>query len=61
MECYFFLLAGLMIVNFVIFLYVASRYKYRTAPKESEKTANDREEDQLDEPEVWCSKICLKN
>lgn len=52
MECYFFLLAGLMIVNFVIFLYVASRYKYRTAPKESEKTANDREEDQLDEPEV---------
>lgn len=52
MECYFFLLAGLMIVNFVIFVYVASRYKYRTAPKESEKTANDREEDQLDEPEV---------
>lgn len=52
MECYFFLLAGLMIVNFVIFLYVASRYKYRNVPKESEKTVNDREEDQLDEPEV---------
>ena len=33
MEYFFFLLAGLMMVNFVVFLFIASSYKYTTAPK----------------------------
>ena len=33
LEYFFFLLAGLMIVNFVVFLYIASSYKYKTLPK----------------------------
>ena len=32
-ENFFFLLAGLMMVNFVVFLFVASSYKYNTAPR----------------------------
>ena len=41
LEYFFFLLAGLMIVNFVVFLYVASSYKYKTAPKREEIIPND--------------------
>ena len=33
MENFFFLLAGLMIVNFVVFLYVATSYIYKTSPR----------------------------
>lgn len=33
MENFFFLLAGLMIVNFVVFLFVASSYIYKTSPR----------------------------
>ena len=33
MENFFFLLAGLMLVNFVVFLFIASSYKYKTAPR----------------------------
>ena len=33
LEYFFFLLAGLMVVNFVVFLYIASSYKYKAAPK----------------------------
>jgi len=33
LENFFFLLAGLMLVNFVVFLFVASSYKYKTAPR----------------------------
>ena len=33
MEYFFFLLAGLMMVNFVVFLFIASSYKYKTAPR----------------------------
>ena len=36
LECFFFLLAGLMMVNFVLFLFIASSYKYKTAPKREE-------------------------
>ena len=30
-EYFFFLLAGLMMLNFLVFLYVASSYKYKTS------------------------------
>ena len=33
LEYFFFLLAGLMVVNFVVFLFVASSYKYKTTPR----------------------------
>ena len=32
LEYFFFLLAGLMMVNFLVFLYIASSYKYKAAP-----------------------------
>ena len=32
LECFFFLLAGLMMVNFLVFLGIASSYKYKGAP-----------------------------
>jgi len=30
MEYFFFMLSGLMLINFVVFLYIASSYKYKT-------------------------------
>ena len=33
LEYFFFLLAGLMMVNFVVFLFISSSYKYKTAPR----------------------------
>ena len=41
MEYFFFLLSGLMLINFVVFLYVASSYKYKTVPKRTLQTAKD--------------------
>lgn len=41
MEYFFFLLSGLMLINFVVFLYVASSYKYKTVPKRTLQTAQD--------------------
>ena len=41
MEYFFFLLSGLMLINFVVFLYVASSYKYKTVPKRTLRTAQD--------------------
>ena len=43
LECFFFLLAGITIVTFVIFTFVASRYTYKKQPIRSE----DGEEPQL--------------
>ena len=36
LEYFFFLLAGLMVVNFLVFLYIASSYKYKAVPKRSD-------------------------
>ena len=41
LEYFFFLLAGLMVVSFVVFLYVASSYKYKAAPKRTEEIVKD--------------------
>ena len=41
LEYFFFLLAGLMVVNFVVFLYIASSYKYKAAPKRTEEIVKD--------------------
>ena len=46
MEYFFFLLSGLMLINFVVFLYIASSYKYKTVPKRTNETANDLDTDQ---------------
>ena len=41
MEYFFFLLAGLMLINFVVFLYVASSYKYKTVCKRTKEALKD--------------------
>ena len=41
LEYFFFLLAGLMMVNFVVFLYVASSYQYKASPKRTDETVKD--------------------
>ena len=43
LECFFFLLAGITIVTFVIFTFVASRYTYKKQPIRTE----DGEDSQL--------------
>lgn len=41
MEYFFFLLFGLMLINFGVFLYINSSYKYKTVPKKTKKIAKD--------------------
>ena len=41
LEYFFFLLAGLMLVNFVVFIYIASSYKYKALPKKTEEMVKD--------------------
>jgi len=41
MEYFYFLLSGLMLINFVVFLYIASSYKYKTVPKKTKEIAED--------------------
>ena len=41
MENFYFLLAGLMLINFCVFLYIASSYKYKTVLKRTKQTAED--------------------
>ena len=41
MEYFYFLLSGLMLINFVVFLYIASSYKYKTVPKKRKEIAED--------------------
>ena len=41
MEYFFFLLAGLMLINYVVFLYIASSYKYKAVPKTTKEIAKD--------------------
>ena len=47
MEYFFFLLFGLMLINFGVFLYVASSYKYKTVSKERKEIAKDLNTGQL--------------
>lgn len=46
MECFFFLLFGLMLINFGVFLYICSSYKYKAVPKRTLQTAKDLDTDQ---------------
>ena len=41
LEGFFFVLAGLMLVNFVAFLFVAPSYKYKPLPKRTEVITED--------------------
>jgi len=41
MEYFFFLLSGLMLINFGVFLYIASSYKYKTVPKKRYEITKD--------------------
>jgi len=41
MEYFFFLLSGLMLINYVVFLYIASSYKYKTEPKRTTEITKD--------------------
>ena len=41
LEYFFFLLAGLMLFNFVVFLFIASSYKYKPLPKRTEEIVKD--------------------
>ncbi|XP_078366305.1 solute carrier family 15 member 4-like isoform X2 [Oculina patagonica] len=52
LEYFFFLLAGLMLVNFVVFLYVASSYKYKAAPKRTEEIFKDTSQPADGDPAV---------
>ena len=47
MEYFFFLLSGLMLINFVVFLYIASSYKYKAVTKRTKETANDLDKGQI--------------
>lgn len=41
MEYFFFMIAGLMTLNFLLFLYIASSYKYRESSPQSKDTEHD--------------------
>ena len=41
LEYFFFLLAGLMLVNFVVFIYIASSYKYKALPERTGEIVKD--------------------
>ncbi|XP_022792601.1 solute carrier family 15 member 4-like isoform X1 [Stylophora pistillata] len=41
MEYFFFMIAGLMTLNFLLFLYIASSYKYRESSPQSKDTEDD--------------------
>ena len=58
LEYFFFLLAGIMMVNFVIFLFVASWYKYKTnerSKKADAKTDLWVDEGTPNDPEGECN------
>ena len=50
LENFFFLLAGIMIINFVIFLFVAASYKYKTAPRKKKEPVKDYWVDKEQQP-----------
>ena len=52
LECFYFLLASLMVLNFSIFMYVASWYTYKVTPKKIARPEFWVKEDQENEPKV---------
>ena len=52
-EYFFFLLAGLMMLNFLVFLYVASSYKYKTSSGRNFWRDQNTVQQAKDNPQVW--------
>ena len=52
LENFFFLLAGLMMLNFVVFLLIASSYKYKTASRREEINSNVKDAGQSSDRDV---------
>ena len=52
LENFFFLLAGLMMLNFVVFLLIASSYKYKTATCREEINSNVKDTGQASDRDV---------
>ena len=52
LECFYFLLASLMMLNFAIFMFVASRYTYKVTPKKIAQKEYWVKGDQENEPKV---------
>ena len=52
LENFFFLLAGLMMLNFVVFLLIASSYKYKTATRREEINSNVKDVGQSSDRDV---------
>lgn len=52
LENFFFLLAGLMMLNFVVFLLIASSYKYKTATRREEINSNVKDAGQSSDRDV---------
>lgn len=47
MEYFFFLLSGLMILNFLLFLYIASSYKYKVSAQLGDESEKEQLEHEL--------------
>ena len=47
MEYFFFMMAGLMTLNFLLFLFIASSYKYKESSSQSEETEEDQDAHEL--------------
>ena len=54
-EYFFFLLGGLMMLNFLVFLYVASSYKYKETSQRNEDTVKEQDVHELT---VSVSSVC---
>ena len=52
-EYFFFLLAGLMMLNFLVFLFVASSYKYKTSSGRNFWRDQNTVQQAKDNPQVW--------
>ena len=52
LENFFFLLAGLMMLNFVVFLFIASSYKYKTVTRREEINSNVKDTGQSSDRDV---------
>ena len=47
MEYFFFLLSGLMMLNFLLFLYIASSYKYKVSAQLGDESEKEQPEHEL--------------
>ena len=55
LEYFFFLLGGLMMLNFLVFMYVASSYEYKESSQRNEDTVKDQDVHELT---VSVSSVC---